>query len=144
MNRHALNHSFSRTKSRSSCYRVFILCPPKFFFYHLPTSVLWLFFTSSSSVFSNSVAKIYPVTFLHWGLLISSFIVSTFTYSLSKPSRTFIKSTASFSSYSLIYSLMLLSVSLKASSTICNTWSFKFFSSLVRTREMFSLNWSMR
>jgi hypothetical protein len=55
-------------------------------------------------------------------------MVSTFTYSLSKPSLIFIKSTASFCSSNLIYSRILLYVSLKASSTKCNTCSFKFLS----------------
>lgn len=139
-----MHHSLSLTKSLSSIYNVFILCPLKFFISHLLISVWLLFLRSSSKFFSNSVANISPVTFLQLGLWISSLIVSTRTYSFSKIYRMLRRSEANFCSSTLIYSRTLLSDSLKASSTNLKISSRKALSSLWSTFDMLLRNWSIR
>lgn len=126
-NNRLIHHSFKRTRSLNYFSSVFNRCPLRFFISHLPISVLLLFLMSSSRFFSSYVANISPATFLHWGWAISSFMVSTLTYSFSNSSLTLNNSCANFCYSILIYSLMLLSDSLNASSTKCKIWSLSAF-----------------
>ena len=135
-----MHHSFSLTRSLNYNSNFFMRCPLRFFISHRPISIVLLFFTSSYKFFSTSVASISPVTFLHCGLLISSRMASTRTYSFSRVSLILSMSEASRSSSIFMNSRMLRSDSLKASSTNRSIYSLRALSSLLSTLDILLRN----